>query len=186
MIHGGCRGSEEERPRRVEVKPTLTAKPTCGEAGNVQQRVTAHAHHFRSIPRQEGPRCLSNLRWMCHAAQAHRAPSALVFEHPAHAKQAHRKRCGQLYLYRVVTAERRESVSQIQRCKVNHWRQQRNLGGQEAPAVKLPSPGSLLRIRAILAQRDCGNCRKREQCQQRCKAIERPSSRPRRFDQHAH
>ena len=52
----------------------------------MQQRVTAHADHFGSIPAKEGPRSEAHAGWVGDAAKADGAAMALVSKRPAKAK----------------------------------------------------------------------------------------------------
>src|SRR5689334_5790850 len=75
--------SEKKLPRAVEVEPALVAEPTCGEGGDMQQRVAAHADHFGTIPAKEGARGKSHAGRVGDATQANRAAMALVGESPS-------------------------------------------------------------------------------------------------------
>lgn len=69
---------EEKVPRIVEIKPALAAEPARRQAGDVQERVAAHAHHLHAIPTEEGTRSDADLGGMDHTAQADGASLALI------------------------------------------------------------------------------------------------------------
>jgi len=88
--------SEKKLPRAVEVEPALVAEPTCGEGGDMQQGVAAHADHFGTIPAKEGARGKSHAGRVGDATQANRAAMALVGESPTETDEADGKAGDQL------------------------------------------------------------------------------------------
>jgi len=80
----------------------------------MEQRVAAHAHHLRPIPVEESSGRLPYLRGMRYAAHADRAALALIFEHPAHSKEAHGKGRDELDIDRLLAAQCCAAVGQIE------------------------------------------------------------------------
>ena len=102
----------------------------------MQQGMSTETHQFGPVPGQEGSRCLAHLCRMRHHPKANRAPLPLIAQRPIEAKQANRKGGDQLDIYRRCGVERRATVGEVKRTKVDDGQNQRDLGAQEAPALE--------------------------------------------------
>src|SRR5665213_4608970 len=98
----------------------------------MQQRVTAHAHQFSSVPRQECSGKWAHARRMVNAPQADRAALPLIAKRPLHSEQTDEKCRYCLHIQSLACIEPLESKGEIERCKIGNHQYHCNLGAEKA------------------------------------------------------